>query len=327
MPSSSASSSSPSACRTAGSQVRLSSPSSSCAARRLTSSHSSRRLRHQSCSRSRSSSRPLDARLRHEAVAPRPLVVAHRRASSLLQTSTSSPCTLLTFAHPRPQPILGPLVGSIAGALAYDLCIFTGPGRCVALAPPLRLPLFGARLIRFSLARSPVNFTGHEVADAMGLYSVHNMVWIALSPEKRRERRFADNPRSQDDLAENGLATTLARRDSARILPGRSTQQDKSELRLENRFKRAQANVLRQCVPLSLPSLAHPPCTPRLTLHSLQGGAQSATRARRQGQLPAQPGPGSSAVEAERRGGSWRARAGGRACAGRPAGHEGLGEA
>ncbi|GAA5901441.1 hypothetical protein JCM8208_001804 [Rhodotorula glutinis] len=118
-------------------------------------------------------------------------------------------------------PILGPLVGSIAGALAYDLCIFTGPG-------------------------SPVNFTGHEVADAMGLYSVHNMVWIALSPEKRRERRFADNPRSQDDLAENGLATTLARRDSARILPGRSTQQDKSELRLENRFKKAQANVLRQ---------------------------------------------------------------------------------
>ncbi|GAA5835411.1 hypothetical protein JCM9279_004533 [Rhodotorula babjevae] len=118
-------------------------------------------------------------------------------------------------------PILGPLVGSLAGALAYDLCIFTGPG-------------------------SPVNFTGHEVADAMGLYSVHNMVWIALSPEKRRERRFADNPRSQDDLAENGLATTLARRDSVRILPGRSTQQDKSELRLENRFKKAQANVLRQ---------------------------------------------------------------------------------
>lgn len=31
------------------------------------------------------------------------------------------------------QPIAGTIVGGIGGALLYDLLIFTGPGRCVAL--------------------------------------------------------------------------------------------------------------------------------------------------------------------------------------------------
>ena len=36
------------------------------------------------------------------------------------------------------QPIAGTIVGGIGGALLYDLLIFTGPGRCVALChePP-----------------------------------------------------------------------------------------------------------------------------------------------------------------------------------------------
>ncbi|BGP38045.1 hypothetical protein JCM10449v2_001972 [Rhodotorula kratochvilovae] len=118
-------------------------------------------------------------------------------------------------------PICGPVIGSIAGALAYDLCIFTGPG-------------------------SPINFSGTELADAVGLNSVHNMVWIALSPQKRRERRLADHPRSEDDLAEAGLAATLARQRTVRSHPGRSTEEDKDELALNRRWRRGKEKVIRQ---------------------------------------------------------------------------------
>ncbi|GAA6051197.1 hypothetical protein JCM3770_002585 [Rhodotorula araucariae] len=118
-------------------------------------------------------------------------------------------------------PICGPIVGSIAGALAYDLCIFTGPG-------------------------SPINFSGHEIADAVGLHSMHNMVWIALSPQKRRERRLARNPHSADDLAEAGLATTLTRKRSLRSHPGRPTEEAKDELALNRRWRRGKAKVIRQ---------------------------------------------------------------------------------
>ncbi|GJN88474.1 hypothetical protein Rhopal_001440-T1 [Rhodotorula paludigena] len=119
-------------------------------------------------------------------------------------------------------PICGPLVGGIAGALAYDILIFTGPG-------------------------SPINYSGTELADAIGLHSVHNMVWIALSPQKRRERRLARNPHAgEDDLAENGLANTLARQQSAKAHPGRVTEEQRSELALNRRWRRGKAKVDRQ---------------------------------------------------------------------------------
>ncbi|BGP13137.1 hypothetical protein JCM10213v2_001056 [Rhodosporidiobolus nylandii] len=72
--------------------------------------------------------------------------------------------------------ICGPLVGAVAGAFAYDLCIFTGPG-------------------------SPLNYTSSELYDASGLPVLHNMARVALSPSLRG--------RKADDLAEAGLAPPL----------------------------------------------------------------------------------------------------------------------
>ncbi|KAK4705049.1 hypothetical protein P7C70_g1156, partial [Phenoliferia sp. Uapishka_3] len=48
-------------------------------------------------------------------------------------------------------PICGPIVGSIGGALVYDLCIFTGDG-------------------------SPINYTSVEIANAVSLPPLHSMV-------------------------------------------------------------------------------------------------------------------------------------------------------
>lgn len=61
------------------------------------------------------------------------MVVAARR-EFLLFRSASRKCSWPTLDYAL-QPICGPVVGGIAGALAYDLLIFTGPGRFVKTPP------------------------------------------------------------------------------------------------------------------------------------------------------------------------------------------------
>lgn len=120
------------------------------------------------------------------------------------------------------QPICGAIVGSLAGALAYDLCCFTGSG-------------------------SPINYTGQELADAMRLHTMHNMVWMALSPNKRRARRQAIEANNPDALAESGMAPYApdvfqppVRRDHP---PGRATEKQREEANFTQRWRRGKEKV------------------------------------------------------------------------------------
>ncbi|BGO97797.1 hypothetical protein NBRC10513v2_001793 [Rhodotorula toruloides] len=119
-------------------------------------------------------------------------------------------------------PICGAIVGSLAGALAYDLCCFTGSG-------------------------SPINYTGQELADAMRLHTMHNMVWMALSPNKRRARRQAIEANNPDALAESGMAPYApdvfqppVRRDHP---PGRATEKQREEADFTQRWRRGKEKV------------------------------------------------------------------------------------
>ncbi|BGP22909.1 aquaglyceroporin related protein [Rhodotorula toruloides] len=119
-------------------------------------------------------------------------------------------------------PICGATVGSLAGALAYDLCCFTGSG-------------------------SPINYTGQELADSMRLHTIHNMVWIALSPNKRRARRQAIEANNPEALAESGLAPYApnvfqppVRRDHP---PGRATEKQREEADFTQRWRRGKEKV------------------------------------------------------------------------------------
>ncbi|BGP13139.1 hypothetical protein JCM10213v2_001058 [Rhodosporidiobolus nylandii] len=116
--------------------------------------------------------------------------------------------------------ICGPVVGGIAGALAYDLCIFTGPG-------------------------SPVNYTLAEMGDVIGYRKASNLARMAFSPSYRR-RRLTARTQSPDDILDAGLApAALAQGRSATssVPPGRASQDEANEMALSGRFRRARDKV------------------------------------------------------------------------------------
>ncbi|GAA6026956.1 hypothetical protein JCM8097_005993 [Rhodosporidiobolus ruineniae] len=119
--------------------------------------------------------------------------------------------------------VCGPLVGGIAGALAYDICIFTGPG-------------------------SPVNYSSRELAEAVGIPKMHNMVRFVTNPHYRRRRLSATRTHNAEDLAESGLAPpALERRMSAQpTAPGRMSRNKVEEMAFQNRWKRGREKVWRQ---------------------------------------------------------------------------------
>ncbi|GAA5978840.1 hypothetical protein JCM11641_003581 [Rhodosporidiobolus odoratus] len=118
--------------------------------------------------------------------------------------------------------ICGPMVGGIAGALAYDLCIFTGPG-------------------------SPVNYSMYELSDACGLPRMHNMVRMVVQPSYRRRRLSTARTQNPDDLAETGMApTSLARERSETPHPGRLSQQSVNEMRLHARLRKGREKISKE---------------------------------------------------------------------------------
>ncbi|BGP53934.1 hypothetical protein JCM8202v2_001506 [Rhodotorula sphaerocarpa] len=113
-------------------------------------------------------------------------------------------------------PICGPVVGGIAGALAYDLLIFTGPG-------------------------SPVNYSSRELWLSSGLPSLHNMVWIAMSPNKKRSREH-----NSEHVAEAGNITAQAAMRTDMDRPGKAKPEQLNEAALIRRYRRGQRKVNEQ---------------------------------------------------------------------------------
>ncbi|GAA5833262.1 hypothetical protein JCM11251_005188 [Rhodosporidiobolus azoricus] len=120
--------------------------------------------------------------------------------------------------------ICGPIVGSIAGALAYDICIFTGPG-------------------------SPVNYSGREIVEASGLPRMHNMVRMAVDPRYRRRRLSASRTQDPEQLAETGMVPASLQRQRSRknVPPGRMAPDEIDEMAaVSRRWRRGRAKVSRQ---------------------------------------------------------------------------------
>ncbi|GAA5931354.1 hypothetical protein JCM10213_000284 [Rhodosporidiobolus nylandii] len=121
--------------------------------------------------------------------------------------------------------ICGPLVGSIAGALAYDLCVFTGPG-------------------------SPVNYSMRELSEASGFPRMHNMVRMVVHPSYRRRRLAAVRTQNPEDLAESGMAPTAlgqARSTTPRSgRPGKATKEQEDEVAFKRRFRVGREKVERE---------------------------------------------------------------------------------
>ncbi|GAA6000953.1 hypothetical protein JCM10207_007340 [Rhodosporidiobolus poonsookiae] len=119
--------------------------------------------------------------------------------------------------------IAGPIVGSVAGAAAYDICIFTGPG-------------------------SPINYNAHELSDALGVSSMHNMVRMVFQPSYRRKRRSAKRTQNPDDLAESGMAPAALERARTGTPhhPGRMSQEKLDDLTLQRRWRRGKEKVVRE---------------------------------------------------------------------------------
>ncbi|GAA5904004.1 uncharacterized protein JCM6883_002052 [Sporobolomyces salmoneus] len=108
-------------------------------------------------------------------------------------------------------PLLGPLVGSIGGCLAYDLLIFNGPG-------------------------SPVNWSAHELAASVGLPQMYHMAKRATHPKFRH----SENAQAERDLeatfpSKNNviLRAELTGRDR----PGRRRSNERKDLEVIQRFR------------------------------------------------------------------------------------------
>ncbi|GAA5862165.1 hypothetical protein JCM8547_007761 [Rhodosporidiobolus lusitaniae] len=118
--------------------------------------------------------------------------------------------------------ICGPVVGSIAGALAYDICIFTGPG-------------------------SPVNYSTAEIINASGYPKMHNMVMYAFKPSYRRRRLSASRTQDPEELAETGMAPIeLERNRTRQSRPGQPSQEKVNELALNHRLRLGKQKVIKR---------------------------------------------------------------------------------
>ncbi|GAA5874273.1 hypothetical protein JCM3774_000927 [Rhodotorula dairenensis] len=118
-------------------------------------------------------------------------------------------------------PIAGTLVGGIGGALLYDLLIFTGPG-------------------------SPVNYSTRELWLASGIPTVHNMVWIALSPHKRQSRMAPPRFANMEHAAEAGIVPHAALDAAATDRPGKAKPEQLNDATLIHRYRRGLQKVSEQ---------------------------------------------------------------------------------
>lgn len=118
-------------------------------------------------------------------------------------------------------PIAGTIVGGIGGALLYDLLIFTGPG-------------------------SPVNYSTRELWIASGIPTVHNMVWIALSPHKRKSRLAPPRFANMEHAAEAGIVAHVALDSAATDRPGKAKPEQLNEATLITRYRRGLQKVSEQ---------------------------------------------------------------------------------
>ncbi|GAA5888183.1 hypothetical protein JCM6882_000312 [Rhodosporidiobolus microsporus] len=119
--------------------------------------------------------------------------------------------------------ICGPIVGGIAGAFAYDACIFTGPG-------------------------SPVNYSGHEIIEACGIPRMHNMVRMVVDPRYRKRRLSASRTQDPEQLAETGMApASLVQQQTRRVPPGRMAPDEVDEMvAVSRRWRRGKQKVVRE---------------------------------------------------------------------------------
>ncbi|GAA5987685.1 hypothetical protein JCM5350_008067 [Sporobolomyces pararoseus] len=113
-------------------------------------------------------------------------------------------------------PLLGPLVGSIGGCIAYDMLIFNGPG-------------------------SPVNWSVHELAASIGLPQMYHMAKRATHPHFR-------HPEAQ---VERDLEATLPPKSSmirraeltGRDRPGRRGSTERKDLEVVQRWRMGRERV------------------------------------------------------------------------------------
>lgn len=88
---------------------------------------------------------------------------------------------------------------------------------------------------------SPVNYSSRELWLSSGLPSVHNMVWIAMSPNKKRSREH-----NSDHVAEAGNITAQAAMRTDMDRPGKAKPEQLNEAALIRRYRRGQRKVNEQ---------------------------------------------------------------------------------
>jgi hypothetical protein len=93
---------------------------------------------------------------------------------------------------------------------------------------------------------SPVNYSTRELWIASGIPTVHNMVWIALSPHKRKSRLAPPRFANMEHAAEAGIVAHVALDSAATDRPGKAKPEQLNEATLITRYRRGLQKVSEQ---------------------------------------------------------------------------------
>lgn len=202
------------------------------------------RLRYQSGSGHRTSFRIVGRRVRQTSLDARRLLVDLWRT---LQAGLS--CRVFrTDPTPGKQPLLGPLVGSIGGCLAYDMLIFNGPGSYVAQSlstfPRLARASETNKTDMFRPCDSPVNWSAHELLASVKLPQMYRFAKHAAHPRTRHAQARAE----RDLEATLPPKVSVIRRAelTGRDRPGRRGSTERKDLEVVQRWRVGRERIEKQ---------------------------------------------------------------------------------